>query len=362
MARTMRGASIAGYGAIDEMISVRDDWPVPEAGPGELLIQVHAVALAPGDVRMLSGETRLMQKPRAFPYIGGGDCAGIVVAVGTKQSDALNKFDVGDEVYATFVSPNPLGCLAEYCVVQQALTSKKPSSLSFMEASTLCSSAVTAQTVVDTGVRRGDRVLVLGGTGGVGSFVVQLVKSAGASFVAATSSKPSLLHDLGADLVIDYTHQNWWEHPQFTDKRLDVIIDLVGGEEMWKQAKRCKVIKNARQGGRCITTTFDNPHMQIKSYSQALGFISSVLCRLIYTAFYKSIPAYTPIQGVPKENDAQEKYQRLNEKFQGDAQPVLRVVLDPAGPFSLTADGLKAAYSLQKSRHVHGKAVVQICD
>jgi NADPH:quinone reductase-like Zn-dependent oxidoreductase len=79
-------------------------------------------------------------------------CAGIVVAVGTEQSDKLDKFDVGDQVCATFVSPNPLGCLAEYCVVKQALTAKKPSNHSFLEASTLCSSAVTAQTLVESGV------------------------------------------------------------------------------------------------------------------------------------------------------------------------------------------------------------------
>jgi NADPH:quinone reductase-like Zn-dependent oxidoreductase len=102
---------------------------------------------------------------------------------------------------------------------------------------------------------------------------VQLAKAAGASFVAATSSQPSLLLDDGVDLAIDYTNQNWWEHPQFTDERLDVIIDLVGGKEMWRQAKRCKVIKNAQQGGRCVTTTFDNPHMRIASYSQAMGFV-----------------------------------------------------------------------------------------
>jgi hypothetical protein len=114
--------------------------------------------------------------------------------------------------------------------------------------------------------------------------------------------------------------------------------------------------------GVCVTTTFDNPHMRIASYCQAMGFVLPLLCRLIWTAVHKSIPAYTPTQGVPNEKDAQPKYKRLNAKFEDSAQPALRVVLDPAGPFPLTAEGLKAAYLLQKSRHVKGKAVVQICD
>ena len=240
---TMRGISISGYAPLDDAISMKQDWPVPRPGAGELLLRVHAVALAPGDARMQSGDARLMQKPKAFPYIPGGDCCGVVVAVGPKQSAEHDSFAVGDRVYATFVDPNPLGCLAEYCVVKQALAANKPEGLSFLEASTLGSSAVTAQTVVETHVRPGDRVLVLGGTGGVGCFVVQLAKAAGASFVAATSSQPGLLLELGADRAVDYTAEQWWDLPEFMggDNRFDVIVDLVGGKEAWKQAKSCKV-------------------------------------------------------------------------------------------------------------------------
>jgi NADPH:quinone reductase-like Zn-dependent oxidoreductase len=308
-----------------------------------------------------------MQKPKAFPYIGGGDCSGVVVAVGAKQSAKHDKFDMGDQVYATFVSPNPLGCLAEYCVVKQALAAKKPAGLSFLEASTLASSAVTAQTLVETHVQRGDRVLVLGGTGGVGCFLVQMAKAAGASFVAATSSKPRLLAELGVDRAVDYSAEKWWDLPEFMGElRFDVIVDLVGGKESWEQAKRCKVVKSAREGGRFATTTFDNPNPRIHNCFHVIGFMLPLMGHMLWAGVNKSIPAFKLTQGVPNQSDAQPKFRRLNEKFlqtAGDGGPEsesLRVVLDPAGPFSFSAQGLKDGYNLQNSRHVKGKAVVEL--
>lgn len=360
---TMRGVSISGYGPLDEAISMKQDWPVPRPGAGELLLRVHAVALAPGDARMQSGDTRLFQKPKAFPYIPGGDCCGVVVAVGPKQSAKHDSFAVGDRVYATYVEPNPLGCLAEYCVVKQALAANKPEGLSFLEASTLGSSAVTAQTVVETHVRPGDRVLVLGGTGGVGCFVVQLAKSAGASFVAATSSQPELALALGADRAVDYAAEQWWDLPEFMgdENRFDVVVDLVGGKESWKQAKRCKVVKSGRHGGRFATTTFDNPFPRFHNWFQVVPFVLPVMGRLMWTGVNTFIPAYKLTLGVVNSRDAQPKYRRLNEKFLGaDSSAPLRVVLDPAGPFPFTAEGVRAGFHLQKSRHVKGKAVVEL--
>eukprot|EP00164_Ancoracysta_twista_P005309 GFYU01007268.1.p1 GENE.GFYU01007268.1~~GFYU01007268.1.p1 ORF type:complete len:393 (+),score=65.75 GFYU01007268.1:143-1180(+) len=342
------------------MVGMRDDWPVPQVGPGELLVQVHAVALAPGDVRMLSGATRLMQKPKSFPYIGGGDCAGVVVAVGSDQSDGHDKFSVGDEIYATFVDPNPLGCLAEYCVVRQTLASRKPHNITFLEASTLGSSGVTAQTLVEAAdIKPGERVLVVGGTGGVGSFTVQLLKASGASFVAATSSLPSLALELGADLAIDYTKENWWEHPALTaspELRVDVLIDLVADKDMWREAKKCTAVKSAREGGRWIATMFD-PYPRVHNYFHVIGLVGPMVGRLLWGSMNKSIPAYKLIQGLPHDSDAHPKFRRLTEKIEDGRA---RVVLDPAGPFPLTTEGLRAAYTLQKSRHAKGKVVVEV--
>lgn len=248
-------------------------------------------------------------------------------------------------------------------MVKQALAANKPEGLSFLEASALSSSAVTAQTVVETHVRPGDRVLVLGGTGGVGCFVVQLAKSAGASFVAATSSQPELALALGADRAVDYAAEQWWDLPEFMgdENRFDVVVDMVGGKESWKQAKRCKVVKSARQGGRFATTTFDNPFPRFHNWFQAVPFVLPVMGRLMWTGVNTFIPAYKLTQGVVNPRDAQPKYRRLNEKFLGaDSSAPLRVVLDPAGPFPFTAEGVRAGFHLQKSRHVKGKAVVEL--
>ena len=92
-----------------------------------------------------------------------------------------------------------------------------------------------------------------------------------------------------------------------------------------------------------------------------IPFLLPLMGRLMWTGVNKFIPAYKLTQGVVNPRNAQPKYRRLNEKFRGSESESLRVVLDPAGPFPFTAEGLRAGFHLQKSRHVKGKAVVELC-
>ncbi|CAK9100641.1 NADPH-dependent alkenal/one oxidoreductase [Durusdinium trenchii] len=347
----MRAQSIKGWGEIDAMIDVTEDAPVPKPGKGEVLIKVRAVALAPGDVRFLGGETRLVQRPKRFPYTGGGDVSGEVVQVGK----GVTSLHPGDAIYATFVTPKPIGCLAEFAVVKAALAAKKPDALSFEEACTLGSSAATALKIAKV-INPGDRVLVLGGTGGVGCFLVQLARDAGASFVAATSSKLELLESLGVDRAINYPTENWWEIPEFQTNRFDVVVDLVCGRHTYAMWRRSVAMKNKREGGRFVTTMGPNPHPQVRNVLDLFKLIGSMVS-LQMSAKLHSWSRLVMVNGVPTFKDRGQPFVELNDKI---AAGKLRVVLDPAGPFPFTTDGIRSAYALQKSRHAKGKVVVQI--
>ena len=152
---------------------------------------------------MLSGDVAIVKSP-GFPYVPGLSVCGQVV-------EPVPPFAAGDWVVATqggVYGAFGVGGLAEYALVDAAMAVRKPESIGCVEAAALANSAGHAlQALRAAGVRPGDRVLILGGSGGVGTAAVQLAKTAefGASFVAATSSDTALLARLGVDRPIDYT-------------------------------------------------------------------------------------------------------------------------------------------------------------
>ncbi|CAK9017442.1 NADPH-dependent alkenal/one oxidoreductase [Durusdinium trenchii] len=352
---TMRACSIKAYGAVDDNVSVVEDWPKPtlRAGKGEMLIRVCAVALAPGDCRVLSGKTSLVQGPKRFPYIGGGDVSGVVVQVDEGEKD----FAVGDQVFSLF-DGKPMGRLAEFALVKTKLSCKKPANISLLEASTLGSSAFAALRAAEKGVRKGDRVLILGATGGVGPFLVQLAKLKGASFVAASGLNTELLSSLPADRVIDYSKENWWEIEEIKDGKFDMVFDLAGGRTSWREAKKAKAVKSGWNGGRYYATVWDNPYMVIQHWYQVFNFPTPILLRFWYAKLNWAIPTYRYLL-VPGSDNPRPVYERLNKIIEaGD----LRVVLSPGAPFPFTTEGVREAYNLQKSRHPNGKVVIKVAD
>ena len=184
----MKAAVATGFGDIDTNIFVRSDWPTPslnydsynnnkkkqhEKDDPLLIIRVLACALAPGDVRVLSGKTDYMQlPPSGHPYIVGSDVSGIVVAM---SDNALSerKFAVGDYVVNRFDEPQPNGGVAQYRLVKSSLTAKCPSSIPPIVACGLPASAMAAKRIVQSFVQEGHNVLVIGGSGAVGSSGLQ---------------------------------------------------------------------------------------------------------------------------------------------------------------------------------------------
>lgn len=195
----MRAVVLKDFGGL-EMLEERD-LPVPEPGPGEVLVKNLAVAVNPVDAKIrAAGRWAGVE----LPFVLGYDAAGVVAKVGPGVKDLKE----GDEVYYTpEIFGNPHGTYAEYTPVPAGIVTKKPKNLSFAEAAAIPLAGGTAWEAVvrRLAVRPGETVLVMGGAGGVGSFAVQFAKVAGAYVIATASAENlPLLKELGADLALDY--------------------------------------------------------------------------------------------------------------------------------------------------------------
>jgi NADPH:quinone reductase-like Zn-dependent oxidoreductase len=213
----MQAVRFHEYGASD-VLRV-ETAPRPEPGEGELVVRVHSAGVNPIDWKYRAGYLREFM-PLELPHIPGFDLSGTVVEVGAGVSD----FSTGDEVFG-----RGSGTYAEYAVAPATTLAPKPAALSFDQAATLAIGGVTAWASLFEAAKLepGQRLLVHGGAGGVGSFAVQLGRWKGAHVIAtASTGNLDLVRRLGADEVIDYTAV------RFEDELhdLDVVLDTVGGE------------------------------------------------------------------------------------------------------------------------------------
>ena len=201
-----------------------EDVPRPEPKGDQILVRVVAAGVNPVDGMIRSG--MFANEKRAFPVILGGEVAGVVEKVGSK----ITKFKAGDPVFA-YVSLDNSGGYAQYALVTEREAAAKPKSIRYVEAAAVPIVAMTAwQALVDTAkLSAGQTVLIHGGSGGVGSFAIQIAKARGAKVVAtASTANQDFLKQLGADVAIDYTKQ------KFEDiaKDVDVVLDSIGGDTL----------------------------------------------------------------------------------------------------------------------------------
>jgi NADPH:quinone reductase-like Zn-dependent oxidoreductase len=199
--------------------------PEPEVGDADVLVKVSAAGINPLDVMVRNGEFKRLLKYRT-PFVLGHDVAGVVTRVGSGVRD----FQVGDEVYAR---PRDLriGTFAEYIAIDQDDVARKPASLSLHEAAAVPLVSLAAwQTLVDRArVQPGQKVLVHAGSGGLGSTVIQLAKHLGATVATtARGENTALVRSLGADVVVDYTKEDFAE----VLSGYDVVLDSRGGENL----------------------------------------------------------------------------------------------------------------------------------
>ncbi|KAK4763928.1 hypothetical protein SAY87_013366 [Trapa incisa] len=233
------------YGGVD-VLKLDPKVPVPELKEDQVLIRVVAAALNPVDAKRRQGKFKATDSP--LPTIPGYDVAGIVVKLGAQ----VKVLKVGDEVYGNINEkpldgPKQFGSFAEYTAVEEKLLDLKPKNLDFVQAAGLPLAIETAYEGLEkAGFSAGKSVLVLNGSGGVGSLVIQLAKHVfGASRVVATSGPRNLelLKSLGADSAIDYTKENFEDLPE----KYDVVYDAIG---------QCdRAVKVVKEGGSVVVLT-----------------------------------------------------------------------------------------------------------
>jgi 2-desacetyl-2-hydroxyethyl bacteriochlorophyllide A dehydrogenase len=224
----MKAAYFTKYGSVDQL-TVRDV-PKPQPAENEVLIRNHASSINFGNVGHVKGEPFFIRTFTGFGKpkfnIPGGDVAGVVEAVGSKVSE----FKAGDEVMADGADSG-FGAFAEYVTVADKVVVHKPSGLSFNETATLLLAACTAfYGLKDKGrLQTGQKVLLIGSTGSVGSFAVQIAKAFGAEVTAVCSGiHTKYVQNLGADHVIDYRKEDFTKQ----NKQYDLVVGIAGTRTM----------------------------------------------------------------------------------------------------------------------------------
>ena len=217
----MKAMLLTKHGGLDALRY--GDVPDPVAGPGDVVVDIHAASVNAADYKMRLGGGNYQTGGLKFPHILGRDFSGVVSVVGEGADLAA-----GDAVFGVTI-PGTEGAYAEKIAIKAAIIAKKPAGLSHVEAAAMALTSLTAiWALEDTAkLQRGETVLIQGGAGGVAGFAIQLAKHIGATVITTASPRN---HDyvkaLGADQVIDYTTTDFRE----AAPPCDVVFDTVGGE------------------------------------------------------------------------------------------------------------------------------------
>ncbi|NTG49974.1 NADP-dependent oxidoreductase [Agrobacterium rhizogenes] len=207
--------------------------PEPELLDNDVLIQIHAASVNPLDGKIRDGEFKLIL-PYRLPLILGNDAAGVVVRVGSR----VRRFKPGDEVYAR-PAKDRIGTFAEFIAMNEADVAAKPKTLTMEEAASMPLVALTAwQALVERAkLKKGQKVLIHAGSGGVGAIAIQLAKHIGATVATTTSTaNVDLVRSLGADVVVDYKKDDFENVLQ----GYDVVLNSLGKDTLEKSLRVLK--------------------------------------------------------------------------------------------------------------------------
>ena len=227
----MKAFLIDRYGSNDVVRA--GEMPDPELQDNDVLVQIHAASVNPVDLRTRDGKLKLIL-PYRLPFALGNDLAGVVVRVGS----GVRRFKPGDEVYAR-PDKDRVGTFAEFISMKEDAVAQKPKRLTMEEAASIPMVGLTAwQVLVEkANLKKGQKVLIHAGSGGVGTFAIQLARHLGA-LVATTTSTANLdwVKRLGADTVIDYRKEDF----ETILHDFDVVLDTQGGETLEKSLRVLK--------------------------------------------------------------------------------------------------------------------------
>jgi len=226
------------------------DLPTPEIGTGEVLIRVRAAGVNPFDWKVADGALEDQMKHR-FPLILGFDAAGVIERVGAE----VTRLAEGDEVYGYLFKPViGDGTYAEYVGASEPIVAKKPVTVGFAEAAALPTPGLTAMDLVDAvDTREGETILIVGATGGVGSYATQLAARRGAHVIAtARQTNEALVRGLGAAETIDHTTEDLVDAVRMAQPGgIDAVIDVVSDREA---LGRISMLVN--EGGRLASSVY----------------------------------------------------------------------------------------------------------
>lgn len=314
------------------------EMPTPELREDEVLVQVHAAAVNQLDSKIRSGEFRLIL-PYRFPLILGHDVAGVVARVGPR----VQQFKPGDEVYAR-ADDFRIGTFAEFVAIKESSLAPRPANVSMEEAASAPLIALTAwQALVEVAqVKKGQKVFIQAGSGGVGTIAIQLAKHLGTTVATTTSTTNiELVKDLGVDIVIDYKTQD------FADVLRDYDV-VLNSQDSKTLEKSLGVLK---RGGKLISIS-GPPDPSFGKEIGAPGFV-----RLVMRLLSSGVRRRASGRGVSysflfmKSNGKQ--LREIGSLFD---QGVLRPVVDRVFPFASTNEAL--AYV--ESGRAKGKVVIKI--
>ncbi|WP_103733653.1 NADP-dependent oxidoreductase [Pseudomonas sp. GZJR-8] len=329
----MKAFSIERYGKQTGRIT---EAPTPVVGEHDVLVQVHASSVNVLDAKIAKGEFKLIL-PYALPLILGNDLAGVVLSVGA----AVRRFKPGDEVYGR-PPQQRIGTFAELIAVREDALARKPANITMEQAAALPLVALTAwQVLVETArLKKGQKVFIHAGSGGVGSIAIQLAKHLGA-FVATTTSTANVewVKALGADLVIDYKQQNF----ETLLNDYDVVLNSLGPDAL---AKSLDILK---PGGQLISIS--GPPTQAFAREQQLSWLLGLVMGVLSSGIRRKARK----QGVRydflfmRASGAQ-----LDELTALVEAGIIKPVIDRTFPFESTAQAL----SYVEQGRAKGKVVI----
>src|SRR5580765_3409156 len=266
----MQAFIVDRYGSADRVRA--SEVPYPETREDDVLIEIHAAGVNPLDSKIRDGAFKLLL-PYGLPLILGNELAGVVIRTGSR----VRRFKPGDEVYARPVK-NRIGTFAEFIAVSEEDLAIKPKNLTMEEAASIPLVGLTAwQALIEMAqLKKGQKVLIHAGSGGVGTFAIQLAKHVGATVATTTSTANiDLVKRLGADIVIDYTKDD------FADVLRDYDVVLHSLDKVTLQ-KSLRVLK---PGGQLISISGPPD----AAFARSIG--ASWVLRMIMRALFYGISA-----------------------------------------------------------------------
>ena len=310
----MKAIVIDSYGGKEQL--KEQEVEKPAITDNQVLVEIHATSINPIDWKLREGYLKEML-PWEFPIILGWDAAGIIAEVGKD----VKHFKVGDRVFARPATTRQ-GTYAEYVPVEEDLLAHMPESMTFEEGAAIPLTGLTAyQCLVDFAeVKKGDKVLIHAGAGGVGSMAIQIANSIGA-YVATTASDKNdeLVKSLGANRVINYREEDFSELLE----DFDAVLDTMGGEVL---DKSFKVLK---KGGKLISIAGQPSSEKAEQHE------------------VKASDFWLEPSG--------EQLKKLANLFvSGELKPAIGEV------FAFTEQGLQDAHELSESHHARGKIIIKI--